>query len=330
MDGSTLPVEPSSIVGVFQTAVDYSLSPSSSIGIDSPMQAEVIIGALEPPVNSWTSTVEPDCSQFTFVIYVIVFGSMCAFGLVGNFLSFAVLGWERRDRGRVATFLLQTMAVVDNLFLLAAGVSQISMALKLYTLQDLPAAPVMIGVVNASLANLNGPLYSSMSDNSMFDSDNGSAASTRCCGNACPFDRVQHAMTSPFKDIVGYRVIVDDDCYDVTTAGNTPEMANDSSTTDGGSGGNAFAYFIVNVSAYAAVVVFPLVHVTQMWTVWITVLVAVNRYVAICRPFQVSQVCTMKQTTRQIAALGVAIFVYCLPRFFEYQIEYERAPVRRK
>jgi len=75
---------------------------------------------------------ESDCSVFTFVVYVVVFGTIVLFGLVGNGLSWFVLAWDRRDRGRVASFLLRTMAVADNLFLVAAGLAQISSALVFY------------------------------------------------------------------------------------------------------------------------------------------------------------------------------------------------------
>jgi len=82
--------------------------------------------------NPTAATVESDCSLFTLVVYVAVFGSMAMLGLIGNGLSWVVLAWDRRDRGRVASFLLRTMAVADNLFLTAAGLAQISSALIFY------------------------------------------------------------------------------------------------------------------------------------------------------------------------------------------------------
>jgi len=320
MDGSTFIGESRSIIGMFQTTVGYSSSPTSSIGVDSTAQyAEAIISTLQPEVDRSTSTVQPDCTQFTFVVYVVVFGLMCTFGLVGNFLSLAVLGWERRDRGRVATFLLQTMAVVDNLFLLAAGVAQISMALKLHMLQDSSAT----ASESVTIMNLSSSSHSSMSNYSMVVPDNASTVSAGCSDATCTSEYSQNAVNS---QLVEHCV----DYYGVTKGVATLGVTDVTPPADGGNVGSSFALFVVNISAYMAVIVFPLVHVTQMWTVWITVLVAFNRYVAICRPFQVSQVCTMKQTTRQIVALGVAIFVYCLPRFFEYRIEYEREPVSKK
>lgn len=75
------------------------------------------------------------------------------------------------------------------------------------------------------------------------------------------------------------------------------------------------------LTAYIRVCVWPLVHITQMWTVWITVLVAVNRYIAICRPFQAALWCTMTHARRHVVVLAVVIVFYNLPRFFEYRIE---------
>ena len=70
------------------------------------------------------------------------------------------------------------------------------------------------------------------------------------------------------------------------------------------------------------VYVWPLVHVSQMWTVWITVLVAFNRYVAICRPFQAIRVCTMRQARLQVLAGAVVIIVYNVPRFLEHRLDF--------
>ena len=67
------------------------------------------------------------CQTFLFIVYVVVFGTMLVFGLIGNTLSFMVLQWEKHNY--VATFLLQVMALADNLFLLTTGYTQIYAAL---------------------------------------------------------------------------------------------------------------------------------------------------------------------------------------------------------
>ena len=48
-----------------------------------------------------------NCTLFTFIVYAIIFSTMCIFGLVGNTLSFIVLQAERRSH--VATFTLQVI-----------------------------------------------------------------------------------------------------------------------------------------------------------------------------------------------------------------------------
>jgi len=84
----------------------------------------------DDPETGNDSVPPSNCDRFTFVLYVFVLGALCVFGLVGNTLAFLVLRSERR--GHVATFLLQTMAVADNVFLTTTALSQMTMALTLY------------------------------------------------------------------------------------------------------------------------------------------------------------------------------------------------------
>jgi hypothetical protein len=159
----------------------------------------------------------PDCSTFVFVNYVVIFGTICIFGLVGNSLSLVVMISERGSH--VARFLLEVMAVTDNCFLATAGFAQI---------------------VQAVLVKL-GDVYNP-------------------------------------------------------------------------------------VLAYSAVIVWPLVLMTQMASVWMVVLVAFNRYVAICRPFQAPMLCTRKRVRIQIASIIAFVIIYNLPRFFEHVLVYDVLP----
>lgn len=72
--------------------------------------------------------------------------------------------------------------------------------------------------------------------------------------------------------------------------------------------------------AYSRAYTYPLAFVAQTVTVWLTVLIAASRYVAVCLPYKASSYCTVAVTRR--ATLAVAIFsvVYNLPRFFENEI----------
>ncbi|ELU14312.1 hypothetical protein CAPTEDRAFT_215933 [Capitella teleta] len=161
---------------------------------------------------------EAECSLFLFITYAVVMGSMCVFGLIGNTLSFMVLQWEKQNY--VATFLLQVMAVVDNMFLCTTG----------YTL-IYSATTVFLEETN------------------------------------------QYLM--PFNTVF----------------------------------------------------IHPLVHISQLSTVWITVLIAFNRYIAICKPFQAPKLCTITRVRLQVFIMFVCIIVYNIPRFLEQQLVYKIDPV---
>ena len=163
--------------------------------------------------------VNPDveCMDFLFIIYVVIFGPICIFGILGNVLSVVVMQWEKKNH--VATFLLQSLAMADNLFLLTTGFVQIYSALTLY-----------------------------------------------------------------------------------------------------------FGYNDVWITPYLQTYVWPLVHVTQLGTIYMTVLIAANRYIAICRPFQAPTLCTLTKVRIQVAVISTFCFLYCIPRFMEYHIGEEYSP----
>ena len=167
--------------------------------------------------NDTAEGIEPDakCKSFVFIIYVPIFGIICLFGLLGNSLSFIVLQWEKKNR--VATFLLQSLALADNLFLLTTGFAQIFLAVCLYYGLD------------------------------------------------------------------AYR----------------------------------------SALPYIRVLLWPLVHITQFGTIWMTVLIAANRYIAICRPFQTHKLCTMTKVRIQVISLIIFSVLYNLTHFFEYNLTHD-------
>ena len=61
----------------------------------------------------------PNCALFDFVLYTVVGGTLCAFGLVGNALSFIVLhfGGDNSSKTAATTLLLRALAVADSLVL---------------------------------------------------------------------------------------------------------------------------------------------------------------------------------------------------------------------
>ena len=74
--------------------------------------------SIETSNQSERFSISSSCSLFDFAVYTVVMGTLCALGVIGNTVSFAVL---LRDRGRSATcFLLQALALADTLVLIAA------------------------------------------------------------------------------------------------------------------------------------------------------------------------------------------------------------------
>ena len=65
---------------------------------------------------------------------------------------------------------------------------------------------------------------------------------------------------------------------------------------------------------------FPIALMAETGTIYLTVLVTLNRYFSVCRPYEVSNLCS-KRTARQHIAIVVAFsIIYNVPRFFEYTI----------
>ena len=53
-------------------------------------------------------------------------------------------------------------------------------------------------------------------------------------------------------------------------------------------------------------------------TVWVTLLLTVNRYIAVCYPHKAASVCSIKRVRIQLICVIIAAFLYNIPRFFEY------------
>lgn len=64
----------------------------------------------------------------------------------------------------------------------------------------------------------------------------------------------------------------------------------------------------------------PVLMITQMSTVWLTVLVSAERYVAICYPLKAASFCTIPKVRRSALTVFFLSVVYNIPRFFEYEI----------
>jgi len=70
---------------------------------------------------------------------------------------------------------------------------------------------------------------------------------------------------------------------------------------------------------YYQTLAWPLTHIVQLVSVWMMVLVAANRYVAVCFPLQAPRWCTRRHVRWHCALLVVGCVLYSLPRFVEFR-----------
>ena len=71
---------------------------------------------------------------------------------------------------------------------------------------------------------------------------------------------------------------------------------------------------------YTRVYGFPLALVAKMATIWVTVLIAVNRYIIVCLPLRASQWCTLTKVKRQLAVVIVLAVMCSIPQFLKCRI----------
>ena len=65
--------------------------------------------------------------------------------------------------------------------------------------------------------------------------------------------------------------------------------------------------------------IWPVAMMSHTATIWLTVLVSINRYCSICKAFTRGQTNAMKSSQLQVALVVVLSILYNIPRFFEHQ-----------
>ena len=74
---------------------------------------------------------------------------------------------------------------------------------------------------------------------------------------------------------------------------------------------------------YIVAYVQPVAYMAQTATVWMTVLLAVNRFVAICRPFDTHRLASLKRSKLQVAIVFIFAVLFNLPCFFQHEVHYD-------
>ena len=76
-----------------------------------------------------------------------------------------------------------------------------------------------------------------------------------------------------------------------------------------------------NVVSYMEPSSWALASTAQTMTVWMTLLVTVDRYVAVCQPWRVADFATHQRRTRLVLAVVLlSAVVYNIPRYFEREV----------
>ena len=61
-------------------------------------------------------------------------------------------------------------------------------------------------------------------------------------------------------------------------------------------------------------------HIFYVAVVWTSVIIGMNRYIAVCRPLQAARLCTTDRARKQLVCIVLFSIVYALPRFFRYKL----------
>ena len=81
-----------------------------------------------------------------------------------------------------------------------------------------------------------------------------------------------------------------------------------------------FASINVHLMRY----IYPVSLTAQSITVWISVLLAINRYIAVCKPLMALSLCTVSNARKQLCAVVIFCIVVMSSRFFEMYIIYTK------
>ena len=75
-----------------------------------------------------------------------------------------------------------------------------------------------------------------------------------------------------------------------------------------------------DLSVYLRVCAYPICSMAEMATIWVTVLIAVNRYIVVCLPLRASQWCTLSKVKIQLAVVLVLVVIYNIPHIVRRRV----------
>ena len=82
-------------------------------------------------------------------------------------------------------------------------------------------------------------------------------------------------------------------------------------------------YFIdiVDMYQYITPFVYPVAMIAQTSSIYITMVITMERYIVVCLPLESRRICTYSRSKRYIILVLVLSTLYNIPRFFEYELK---------
>ncbi|KAI0236549.1 FMRFamide receptor [Lamellibrachia satsuma] len=71
---------------------------------------------------------------------------------------------------------------------------------------------------------------------------------------------------------------------------------------------------------YIFMCTYPFIYFIRLTDNWLTTLLTIDRYIAVCRPLDAQRICTPKRTYKNMAVVVVLAAAFSVPRFFEYEL----------
>lgn len=65
----------------------------------------------------------------------------------------------------------------------------------------------------------------------------------------------------------------------------------------------------------------PTAYFLRLFGIWLTVLLTVDRYIAVWYPLDAKRLCTARRTYLLMAMIAVLSMAFTIPRYFEYTLE---------
>lgn len=88
----------------------------------------------------------------------------------------------------------------------------------------------------------------------------------------------------------------------------------------------ALRYYYYHICPHLTPYAYPLANVAQTMSVYLTLIVTVERWVAVCHPFRAKALCTSSRARWYVLGTATFAFAYNAPKFFEAQVVPEGDP----